>query len=156
MALSILTNCFTVPLQGKCKAEERSEHVSGQSTIDLFLKITGAFLTLKIWWLSSTYNDGFNALRATVKHVQWINNIYKLILHRSIIKRHTVHSILFLCLVVPRPRGLLHPLLSGASAPPHPHLPEDSSGHQPLCQTGQSQVQVTVLVYSSSLSSTWG
>ena len=39
-----------------CKAVEWSELVSGWSTTDLFLKIFGAFLTLKVWWISSTYN----------------------------------------------------------------------------------------------------
>jgi hypothetical protein len=41
-------------------------------------------LTLKVWWIFSTYNDGFNVLLgATVNHVQRINNIFKLILHKS-------------------------------------------------------------------------
>ncbi len=43
------------------------------------LKIFGVFLTLKVWWISSTFNDRFNG--ATVKHVQRINNIFRLILH---------------------------------------------------------------------------
>ncbi len=50
---------------------------------DLFLKISGAFFTLKVLRISSTYNDGFTACLSgdRVKHVQRINNIFKLILH---------------------------------------------------------------------------
>ncbi len=48
-----------------CRALVWSEYVSGLSTTDLFLKVFGAiFFTLKVWWISSTYNHRFIALLA--------------------------------------------------------------------------------------------
>jgi hypothetical protein len=35
-----------------------------------FQLIFGAFFTLKVWWISSTYNDRFNVLLAPAKHVR--------------------------------------------------------------------------------------
>jgi hypothetical protein len=39
------------------------------SATDLFLMIFGAFLTPKLWWISSTYNDRFIVFTlVNVKH----------------------------------------------------------------------------------------
>jgi len=46
----------------------------------LFLKIFGAFLTLRVWWISSTYNEICCLTGPTVKHYdEFLNYV---LLHR--------------------------------------------------------------------------
>jgi hypothetical protein len=47
------------------------------STTDLFLMISGAFFTPKLWWISFTYNDRFLVLLAPQKTTTTHRHIFK-------------------------------------------------------------------------------
>ncbi len=61
-----------------------SEHVSGYSTTDFFLKNFGAFLTQKLWWIPFTYNEGFLVLLSPQLNTTTYKYTFKLFLHKVI------------------------------------------------------------------------